>query len=121
MAFESYHAHVYYDEATRAHATQVRSELARRFTVALGRWHDAPVGPHPQSMYQVAFAAEQFASVVPWLMANHGPLSVLIHPNTEDDLGDHSDRALWLGARLELKLDMFREAATSRTSSTPRA
>jgi DOPA 4,5-dioxygenase len=108
MEFESYHAHVYYDEATRGHATEVRAEVARRFPVALGRWHDAPVGPHPTSMYQVAFAAAEFPRVVPWLMAHHGPLSVLIHPNTGDDLGDHADRALWLGRQLELKLELFR-------------
>ncbi|HEX9842962.1 MAG TPA: DOPA 4,5-dioxygenase family protein, partial [bacterium] len=66
---------------------------------------------HPQSMYQVAFAAEEFPRVVPWLMAHHGPLAVLIHPNTDDDLGDHSDRALWLGRQLDLNLAMFRQTA----------
>ena len=110
MSFESYHAHIYYDEATRPQATTLRAELARQFTVALGRWHDAPVGPHPQSMYQVAFAAEEFPRVVPWLMAHHGPLPVLIHPSTDDDLGDHTERALWLGRQLALKVDRFQPA-----------
>jgi DOPA 4,5-dioxygenase len=44
-------------------------------------------------------------------MAHHGPLAVLIHPNTDDDLGDHSDRALWLGRQLDLNLAMFRQTA----------
>ena len=115
MPFSSYHAHVYYDAGTRPQAAVLRDALGAEFTVQLGRWHDTPVGPHPQGMYQVAFAAEEFARVVPWLMEHHGPLSVLIHPNTEDDLGDHSHRALWLGKKLELKLDMFRPESKQRS------
>ena len=34
-------------------------------------------------------------------------LIVLVHPNAGDDLLDHRDRALWLGAGLDLKLGMF--------------
>ena len=106
-AYASYHAHVYYTPESRAVAERIRAEIAAAFPVALGRWHDVPVGPHPQAMYQVAFAGEQFAQVTPWLMERHGPLSVLIHPNTGDDLGDHRDRALWLGTPLPLRLEMF--------------
>ena len=113
MSFASYHAHIYYDADTRAAAAEIREALGAGFQVQLGRWHDEPVGPHPQGMYQVAFAADQFPALVPWLMAHHAGLPVLIHPNTDDDLGDHSDRALWLGARLELRLDLFRRPADS--------
>ncbi len=56
-------------------------------------------------MYQVAFAADQFDRVVPWLMVNRQGLVVFVHPLTGDDLADHSDHALWLGERLELDLD----------------
>ena len=107
--FSSYHAHVYYEEATRGAAESIRSSLGSGFQVELGRWHDVPVGPHPQAMYQVAFAADQFDSIVPWLMEYHAGLSVLIHPNSGDDLGDHSERALWLGLQLGLRLAMFQD------------
>lgn len=100
-----YHAHVYYDEATRAAAATVREALDARFTVKLGRWRDGPVGPHPQSMYQVAFAPDQFAPIVRWLMLNRRGLTVLVHPVTGQDLGDHRDRSLWMGRVLDLKLD----------------
>ncbi|MCH8884939.1 MAG: hypothetical protein IIA41_15780, partial [SAR324 cluster bacterium] len=35
-AIDSYHAHIYYDDATRTSASEIRDELARRFTVELG-------------------------------------------------------------------------------------
>lgn len=104
-----YHAHVYYgDAATRQIAAELREELARRFKVVLGRWRDRPVGPHPKPMYQVAFAAEEFARLVPWLALNHRGLSVLIHPETGDDPTDHSEHALWLGEKLSLDIESLR-------------
>src|SRR5581483_2242391 len=100
-----YHAHIYYDAATRPAAERLREEIGTRFTVELGRWHDEAVGPHPTSMYQVAFAAAEFPNLVPWLMLNHGSLTVLLHPQTGDAYSDHADNAAWLGGKLPLRLD----------------
>ena len=69
-AIASYHAHVYYDQATRPTAAAVRTDLIARFPVRLGRWRDKLVGPHPMHMYQVAFEPDLFAEFVPWLMLN---------------------------------------------------
>jgi DOPA 4,5-dioxygenase len=102
-----YHAHIYYDEETRPVAARIREAIAARFDVGLGRWRDAPVGPHPRAMYQVAFAPEVFAGLVPWLMVNHQGLSVFIHPRTGDDVPDHSEFALWLGEKLDLDLSVL--------------
>src|SRR5262245_23522865 len=106
---ENFHAHVYYDSATREMAARIRDALAERFAVELGRWRDEPVGPHPQSMYQVKFAPEEFGKVVPWLMLHHEDLDVLIHPSTDDAVSDHTDHALWLGKKLELKIEVLRQ------------
>lgn len=38
---------------------------------------------------------EQFGAFVPWLVINRGPLSALIHPNTDDGVRDHTQRATW--------------------------
>jgi aromatic ring-cleaving dioxygenase len=104
-----YHAHVYYiDAATRAVAAELRDELAKRFACTLGRWHDKPVGPHPVSMFQVAFPVAEFPRLVPWLTLNHRGLSILIHPETGDDPVDHTEHALWLGAKLPLDIDKLR-------------
>jgi aromatic ring-cleaving dioxygenase len=73
----------------------------------LGRWHDAAVGPHPQSMYQIAFPAELLTSFLPWLMLNRAGLTVLLHPETGNDYADHTDHAIWLGGILPLRLDVL--------------
>jgi len=103
-----YHAHVYHsDTATRTVAAELREALAANFPVELGRWRDA-MGPHPIPFYQVRFPPEAFASVVPWLALNHGPVSVLVHPETGDDLADHTVHALWIGPALLLRTEIFR-------------
>lgn len=108
IEIKGFHAHVYYDEASRDVAAQIREALGDRFAVRLGRWHDRAIGPHPKSMYQVAFAPDQFAALVPWLMLNRKGLDILVHPETGDDLGDHRDRAMWLGCSLPLNLEVLR-------------
>ena len=102
-----FHAHVYFDPETRASALVVRDGLAERFDVELGRIHHKPMGPHPKSMYQVKFAPEEFGKLVPWLMLNHAGLDVLVHPQTGDDVADHTDQALWLGQKLDLNIEFL--------------
>jgi aromatic ring-cleaving dioxygenase len=106
---EDYHVHIYYGADTRNLAADVRESIASRFTVELGSWHDEPIGPHPQAMYQVKFATAEFTRVVPWLMLNRLGLDVLVHPNTGDAYEDHATHALWLGDKLKLRLDVLRE------------
>ncbi len=106
---DGFHAHVYYDPASREAAAHVREGLAQ-FDVQLGSWHDEPVGPHPKSMYQVVFSADQFGEVVPWLMLHREKLDVLVHPETGDNVRDHLERCLWLGEKLKLNIGVFRRS-----------
>ncbi len=108
-AVSGYHAHIYYDDQSRAAAAAVREEIASRFNVRLGRWRDDPVGPHPQSMYQVAFAVEEFGPIVQWLMLHRRGLTVLVHPETGDAAGDHGERSLWMGQKLSLRFEVFQK------------
>ena len=105
-----YHAHVYYDpETSRDRAALVRERVAAAFPdVRLGNWHDRPVGPHPQAMYQIAFPADRLADLLPWLMLNRLGLTVLVHPETGDDYADHAQHAAWLGAVLPLRLEVLK-------------
>jgi aromatic ring-cleaving dioxygenase len=104
----SYHAHIYYNDRTRAAAAWLREQIEQNFTVQMGRWREEPVGPHPQSMYQVAFETAEFARLVPWLMINRRGLVILVHPNTGDAYADHAVNSLWLGEKLDLRLDFLR-------------
>jgi len=102
----SWHAHVYFDAASRDAAWAWRETIATALAglIELGRFHEKPVGPHPMWSYQLAFAAAQLTPVLAWLALNHGALDVFIHPNTGDALRDHRDCALWLGRSHRLNL-----------------
>lgn len=106
-----WHAHVYYDPATtRSTAAALREAIADRFPAAvLGRWHDAPVGPHPGAMYQVAFAPELLPGLLPFLALNRTGLAILVHPETGRPRADHAEHALWMGAVLPLRLEVLPE------------
>ncbi len=103
-----YHAHIYYrDDDERAKAATLREVLSADPEMRMGRWRDEPVGPHPLPMYQVAFPSAEFAKVVPWLMLNRDGLTILVHPETGDDVIDHRDFPLWLGEKLDLRISFL--------------
>ena len=103
---ESWHAHVYFDAVSRDAAWAFREVVTVQFgsRVLVGRFHEREVGPHPRWSFQIAFAPTEFSDVVGWLALNHGALDVFVHPNTDDELRDHRDCALWLGRSHDLKL-----------------
>jgi len=103
-----YHAHVYYDQTSRETAARLREAIERSFEVVMGHWRDEPVGPHPQSMYQVKFEPGEFPRIVPWLMLNRTGLTILVHPETDNAYLDHAENALWLGQKLSLRLEGLR-------------
>lgn len=102
-----YHAHIYYDPQSRDTAARLRQQVGERFTAVLGRWHDEPVGPHPISMYQIAFPVEEFARLVPFLMLNRAGLRILVHPETGNGYRDHAVNSLWLGEPVPLRLEIL--------------
>jgi len=99
-----YHAHVYYDAATKPKAAKLRDTIIGRFKVEPGGFSDEPRGPHPISQFNVIFETPEFQNIVPWLMLNRDGLDVLVHPLTTDAVEDHSSYAIWLGNPVELKL-----------------
>jgi 4-carboxymuconolactone decarboxylase len=116
----SFHAHIYYDAATtRPEAERLRTWIDERFSVTLGRWHDTKVGPHDQAMFQVAFAVDVFPVLVPWLMLNHGRLSILVHPNTTSPRRDHLADPFWIGPPLAVHGEKLPEEAAMEQAPLP--
>lgn len=104
-----WHAHVYFDAASRPAAWALRAEIEQHLgaRVVLGRFHEKPVGPHPMWSYQLLIGPQDFSEVLGWLVLHHGALDVLVHPNTGDGLRDHRDHALWIGRSHVLDLAVF--------------
>ncbi len=117
IELKGYHAHVYYDAATRPVAERLRQKILDKFAVEPGGFSDEPRGPHPISQFNVIFKTEEFQNVVPWLMLNREGLDVLVHPLTHSSYDDHSQNALWLGTPVPLRLDILRP--TYRTELLP--
>jgi aromatic ring-cleaving dioxygenase len=107
-AIREYHAHVYFDAATRAQAEQLCQEAGQAFGVKVGRMHDRPVGPHPRGSCQLTVPAEQFAAVIPWLVLHRHGLTVFAHAQTGNALRDHTDHVIWLGPSEPLDLSALR-------------
>ncbi|HEX8596260.1 MAG TPA: DOPA 4,5-dioxygenase family protein [Pseudomonas sp.] len=105
---QGYHAHVYFDAQTIEQARALCETAAEQFGVKMGRIHERLVGPHVDWSCQLAFDHGQCADVMLWLSLNRNGLVVLIHPLTGDDLADHTEHAMWMGAIRPLDVGMFK-------------
>jgi aromatic ring-cleaving dioxygenase len=112
-AVHGYHVHVYYNAATRPAAAKLRDELAASFPVEMGRFSDAPVGPHPISQFQVIFKTDAFQEVIPWLMLHRSGLDLLVHPLTDDMVDDHTVYAMWMGTPIDLRIETMQRRGYS--------
>lgn len=106
-SIKSYHAHIYFDAATKEQARKLCQQAAEQFAIEMGRFHEKNVGPHPMCSCQLAATPEQFAILLPWLALNRNGLVVFAHPETGDELADHCDHAIWLGTGMQLDLSVF--------------
>lgn len=92
-------------------AAEFADEIAAR-RVSIHKPVNRPIGPHPIIMWELDTAGAYDPALVGRLIAfyqlNHGKLSVLIHPRTDEgDLKDHTDHALWLGHKQRLLVEIF--------------
>ena len=104
---KGYHAHLYFDATTLDQARALAEEATRLFKLHMGRVHEKPVGPHPDWSCQLSFGPEVFGDVIPWLAMNRDGLVVFVHPICDNQLVDHRDRALWMGAVRPLDLSVL--------------
>ena len=95
------------DASTLEQARALCEEATQLFGVSMGRMHQKPVGPHPDWSCQLAFGPELVGVVLPWLALYRKGLVVFLHPLTGDELVDHRDHAIWMGAVRPLDLSIF--------------
>lgn len=106
-SIQGYHSHVYFDAGTMDQARELCEAAARQFDLSMGRMHQRPIGPHPDWSCQLSYSAGLLNEVLPWLAVHRNGLIVFTHPMTGDDLRDHRDYAIWLGAVRPLNLKIF--------------
>lgn len=102
-----WHVHLYFDPADQPLAETVAQAAARRFDVALGRFHPRPVGPHPTGSVQLTVPDAAIGPALGWFALHRQGLTVMIHPETGEDLVDHRDRVVWMGTPRQLDLSIF--------------
>ncbi|KAM0322310.1 hypothetical protein ACHAQA_009600 [Verticillium albo-atrum] len=111
--------HIYHFQNNAAqvkHAKELWERIRREFPeLRVYRFWEKPIGPHPVAMFEVnLFTPAQFGAFIPWLAIYRGPLSALVHPNTDEEgdegaieLRNHTERAIWLGEKIPLDTTIF--------------
>jgi aromatic ring-cleaving dioxygenase len=101
MSDAPWHAHIYYTPDERVDALALRDRVARDPAILFaGEMIDRPVGPHPMAQYELHFLEKSKGDVMAAIDASG--LRALVHPLTDDDLADHTTRAIWIGEPLDL-------------------
>ena len=112
-AIQDYHAHVYFSQETLDQATALCERARDHFDIKMGRVHCRPVGPHPVWSCQLTVPTDRMGDMLGWLALERDGLTIFIHPNTGDDLADHTRHAVWMGQMLPLEVAMFADATSS--------
>ena len=106
-AIRDFHAHIYFDSGELDKARAVAAAAHDRFGVAVGHFHERPVGPHPRGSVQLTVPADQFGEVAQWLALNRNGLTIFAHAETGDDVADHTRHVIWFGPSEALELSIF--------------
>lgn len=104
---ENFHAHIYFDSSEIEAARALAAEARERFGVAVGRFHEGPVGPHPRGSCQLTVAPERFGDFAVWAAVNRRGLTLFAHATTGDDLADHTSNVVWFGPSETLDLSVL--------------
>lgn len=102
-----FHAHIYFDSNELDRAQALARATQERFGVAVGHFHERPVGPHPRGSVQMTVPTALFGEVATWLAVNRNGLTIFAHASTGDDRQDHSQIVVWFGSSEELDLSIF--------------
>lgn len=115
---DGYHVHIYFEKGDENLARFTADKLAEFLSGdAAGPFKIGRVGPHPLPNYEVNIPRDRFGEALQWLHTNGGGLSILVHPETDNVIQDHTVGAIWLGGQLTLDqpfLQRFAQRAQNR-------
>ena len=102
-----FHAHIYFDQDGLEPAQDLAATVQKLFGVAVGHFHQRPVGPHPRGSVQMTVPTDRFGEVATWLAVNRAGLTIFAHASTGDDRQDHTHNVVWFGLSEPLNLAIF--------------
>ncbi|KXN87387.1 hypothetical protein AN958_08818 [Leucoagaricus sp. SymC.cos] len=116
--------HIYYmhtDQAEFGFAQELHERIRREFPeLRIYRFRDKPVGPHPTAMFEVnTFTPHQTGAFFSWLVVNRGPCSVLVHPNTNDAVRDHTELVTWMGRPWPINVEVLKRFSDFKVNFNP--
>ena len=68
----------------------------------VGSLFDRPMDEYPVGNFVTCCNSTALSRALPYFSQQHGQLSVMIHPLTQENLLDHSERAMWIGQQYPL-------------------
>ena len=104
--FEWYHSHIYFRPEQSSQAADMHARMTHEYgqLFRVHRLWDRPIGPHPLPMFEADFAGANLEEALRVLMSLRAGLSVLVHPLSGNEVLDHTEYAMFLGARQPLDL-----------------
>ena len=107
VGMRDFHAHIYFDADELGAAQALARDAQALFGVAVGRFHERPVGPHTRGSCQLTVPKERFGPFAEWAVLNRRGLTIFAHAETGDDLADHTAHVIWFGPSEPLNLSIF--------------
>jgi DOPA 4,5-dioxygenase len=104
---QNFHAHIYFNPPELARAQALAGAARERFGVAVGHFHERPVGPHPRGSCQLTVTPGEWGDFSQWIALNRDGLTIFAHGTTGDDLADHTRHVIWFGPSEPLDLSIF--------------
>lgn len=68
-----------------------------------------PIGPHPIGQFETWVPAEHFSKAYEWFVQKRSSLTILIHPLTEHEVADHTQRVVFMGKAYDLDISKMRK------------
>lgn len=107
MKINDWHAHLYFPLGDGEKVKPLTERVHSEFGFSIGRIWDKPVGPHPVGSCQITVPPGKLDEFIPWLIENRRGVDIFLHPNTGNDLKDHTDHVIWVGKSYDLNTEMF--------------